>query len=181
MRHAAYRPQTFHFMKTTLDPATNCRPQGAAVLPPGTDARRRASNITEAVHEAVRRVHDRALRPVARADAGLAYHPKSLLSVLAYCYAWEVYSSTDIENWMMRDQVFREACHNEFPNARQLRNFRRHNGDALKECVAEALRWLSENTRANLPAPSDDERYTAEAQRRIEMARFVDSVELDGD
>jgi hypothetical protein len=166
---------------TTLDPATNCRPRPAVALPPGVDVRRRATSITEAVQDAVRRVEDGSLRPVARPDAGLAYQPKSLLSVLAYCYAWEVYGSEDIEGWMRRDVTFRKACHNEFPDARLLRKFRRYNSEAVEQCLTAALRWLGETSRAGLQVAGDEDQYAFEAQRRLEMARFIDSIELDGD
>lgn len=166
---------------TTLDPATNCRPPPAVALPPGTDTRRRATSITEAVQDAVRRVEDGALRPVARPEAGLAYQPKSLLSILAYSYAWEVYGSEDIEGWMRRDVVFRKACRDEFPDARLLRKFRGHNRGSIEQCLSAALRWLSQGHRADLQVPADEDRFALEAERRVEMARFIDSIELDGD
>jgi len=126
-------------------------------------------------------VNDNDLRRVARVDAGLAYQPKILLSIVAYCYAWEVYGSEDIEGWMRRDALFRKACRGEFPDARLLRSFRRHNSAAIEQCLAAALRWLAQNSGMAPEMTADEDRFTAEAQHRLEMARFIDCLELDGD
>jgi hypothetical protein len=82
---------------------------------------------------------------------------------------------------MRRDAIFRKACSQEFPDARQLRKFRRYNSEPIEQCLAAALRWLAQRSGTDLQVAGDDDRFAFEAQRRLEMARFIDSIELDGD
>ena len=98
---------------TTLEPERNLRPSTALNLvapdnAPATGPR----SLPEAVQEAVRSVDESTLHPVARLDAGLAFQPKTLLGLLTYCYARQIYGSAEIEEVLRRDVHFRQLCAN---------------------------------------------------------------------
>ena len=168
---------------TTLDSRTNMPPDPPRQhrplhSPTATGAR----SLAHAVEVAVRAVDDTRLVPVAPLDAGLALQPRSLLALLAYSYAQQVYCSADIEAGLRRDPNFCQLCHGTFPDARSLRRCRRENRAALMLCLTAALRFVADQkvaqgvvTRINEPNLAE------EANRRIIMAMFTDSMELDKD
>jgi transposase len=119
---------------------------------------------------------------VARIDAGVAFQPRTLLAMITFCYAKEIYGSEQIEDVMRRDTNFRQLCKNEFPDARLIRRFRRENRDAVQWCVMAAMQFLFEQKVANgTVSKVNDLEVIEEAKRRITMAMFIDSVELNGD
>ena len=157
------------------DPPRQHRPLHS---PSATSAR----SLAHAVEVAVRAVDDTRLVPVAPLDAGLALQPRSLLALLAYSYAQQVYCSADIEAGLRRYPNFCQLCHGTFPDARSLRRCRRENRAALVLCLTAALRFVADQkvvqgvvTRINEPNLAE------EANRRIIMAMFTDSMELDKD
>jgi hypothetical protein len=116
---------------------------------------------------------------VARQDAGLAFEPRTLLALLSYCYAREIYGSVDIEDVLRRDANFRQICHNEFPGARLIRRFRRENREALHRCLAAALRALAKGELAAEDGEAADAAIAEDATRRIMKAMFIDSMESE--
>ena len=111
---------------TRVDPKTSLR---AVVLAPenplpqsGTERR---TSLMQTVLASVRDLDEAALRRVASLEAGTAFQPKALLALLTYCYAREIYASSEIEGLMGRDVNFRHLCGQEFPGPRHLRRFRR--------------------------------------------------------
>ena len=167
---------------TTLEPRTNLRPSrtldSRIPVKSGTSGRQ---PLTQAVRSAVSEIEEGALQRVARPDAGLAFEPRTLLALLSYCYARDIFGSTDIEDVLRRDVNFRQICNNEFPEARVIRRFRRDNREALHRCLTTALRLLAESQ----PQPASGESLPAaiaeDATRRIMKAMFVDSMETDWD
>ena len=164
---------------TTLEPRTNLRP--SRTLETRCLGEARASDprsLTQAVRSAVRAIEEAALQRVARCDAGLAFEPRTLLALLSYCYARDIYGSAEVEDVLRRDVNFRQICHNEFPGARVIRRFRRENREALHRCLTAALRALAE------AAPQADNEAAGsavaeDASRRIMKAMFIDSMETD--
>ena len=164
---------------TTLEPRTNLRP--SRTLETRCLGEARASDprsLTQAVRSAVRAIEEAALQRVARCDAGLAFEPRTLLALLSYCYARDIYGSAEVEDVLRRDANFRQICHNEFPGARVIRRFRRENREALHRCLTAALRALAE------AAPQADNEAAGsavaeDASRRIMKAMFIDSMETD--
>ena len=167
---------------TTFEHKTNFRP-APAINPTARDSRaREALSLTQAVQTAVREVDETLLRRVARTDAGLAFQPKTLLAMLTYCYARGIYGSGEVEDLMRRDVNFRELCHNEFPDARVIRRFRRHNRELLHSSVMLTLQLLYEqNMTQGAIARINDLQIAEEANRRITMAMFMDTLDLDND
>src|SRR4051812_17048127 len=168
---------------TTFESKTNSRvtpsPNRAA---PNFRTSDEPASLVQAVQTAVRDVDDRMLRRVARLDAGVAFQPRTLLAMITFCYAKEIYGSEQIEDVMRRDTNFRQLCKNEFPDARLIRRFRRENRDAVQWCVIAALQFLFEQKVADgTVSKTNDLQVIEEAKRRITMAMFIDSVELNGD
>ena len=167
----------------TLEPKTDFRFNATLSLPDvatsGTPEPRR---LAQAVQAAVRAIDGSTLRPVSRRDAGLAFQPKALLALLSYCYALEIYGSGHVENLLSRDLNYRQLCQDQFPDARVIRRFRLENREVIQLCLTATLRFQVEQklqdgfvTRVNLAQLAD------EAKRRLIMAMFIDSMEIDGE
>lgn len=165
---------------TTLEPRTNLRPSrtlDTRCLGPAQASERRS--LTQAVRSAVRTIQGAALQPVARRDAGLAFEPRTLLALLSYCYARDIYGSAEIEDVLRRDANFCQICHNEFPGARVIRRFRRANREALHRCLATALLTLAEGEGQIAGDHTAKVATDEDASRRIMKAMFIDSMESD--
>ena len=169
---------------TTLEPKTSTR-RGTSLAAPMHELAAAAATdkptLARTVRNAVRELDENTLRPVARRDAGVAFQPRTLLALVSYCYARDIYGSTDIEEVMRRDTNFRAFCQNEFPYAQTVAVFRRHNREAIRHCLVAALRFLANHTGLN-GADSDvgEVQLVEEANRRILKAMFIDTMELDG-
>lgn len=165
---------------TTLEPRTNLRPSRTLDTRCLADAEASGRrSLTQAVRYAVRAIEEAALRPVARRDAGLAFEPRTLLALLSYCYARDIYGSADIEDVLRRDANFRLICNNEFPGARVIRRFRRENREALHRCLSIALRSMEEVGPQTVSAEAAEAARAEDVSRRIMKAMFIDSMETD--
>lgn len=165
---------------TTQEPRTNLQPSrtlDTRCLGEANASERRS--LTQAVRSAVREIEEAALQPVARRDAGLAFEPRTLLALLSYCYAREIYGSMAIEDVLRRDANFRRICHDEFPGARVIRRFRRENREALHRCLSAALRSLAEGAGQTVGDEAARAAMAEDASRRIMKAMFIDSMETD--
>lgn len=101
-----------------------------------------------------------------------------MLFLLSYCYARQIYKSTDIENFVLTDALMRRCCGDESPSAQDIRRFRCEHREALQFCLKSALRCLADyDLAAGLISKVDDARLEADANRRIISAMFVDSME----
>jgi len=167
---------------TTLEPRTNLRPSRTLDTRYAGEAKASGRrSLTQAVRFAVREVEETALRPVARRDAGLAFEPRTLLALLSYCYARDIFGSAEVEDVLRRDGNFRQICNNEFPGARVIRRFRRENREALHRCLTTALRLLAEGEPQTASRESTDVGIAEDATRRIMKAMFIDSMETEWD
>jgi hypothetical protein len=135
-------------------------------------------SVSQAVQLAIRGVEDHALQRVARADAGPAFEPRMLLVIMTYCYAKEIFSSADIEEFLRMDQRYRNLFRNEYPDARVFRRFRRENRQVLQSCLARTLRFvLSAALPPEAEAPGETQ-ISLEAAHRMTKATFIDSMEV---
>ena len=134
----------------------------------------------KAVEAAIRTVYEAALTRVTPWDAGLAFQPKSLLALLTFWYAQQVYGSTEIASRLRADLALRQLPEQEIPDARTLRRFRCANRDALDACLKRTLRYLAEEKiQQGFITHVSETHIAQEASRRIIMAMFTDSLELD--
>jgi transposase len=130
--------------------------------------------------------------------AGNPEHQSAMmLTLLTYCYATGVYSSTDIELGMQHDQMIRYLCSKSHVSSAVLLEFRRYGRHRIKHCLATVLQhvWelrfrdedadpmrdapfpgLSLGRRLNR-RPTPD--FAAEAEQRIARAVRTDSMAMD--
>ena len=165
---------------TTLDTSSSHRVARRLTLPPTPlpqvlDRSRAAATLTpaQAVQVAARAISRNLLNPVCAPGAGVAFQPRSMLAVPAYCYASEVYCSTDIEDFMRCDASIRELCGNEIPDASTLRRFRRHNREAIEHCLCEVLRQMAEQAGVHAAEAEIQER----AHQQLATAILMDMHE----
>lgn len=132
-------------------------------------------------------------RPVVAPGQPNALPPKSLLGVVAYCYAKGVYSSEEIEERMTADPTLRAATGNELPDAHAIRRFRRLNREAVRTTLEKFFRHVRAHARGTPPpsspnspppaAPADSGSTTImvrkEAAERVAQAVLIDSVSQD--
>ena len=168
---------------TTLEPKTNMRPCLARCpSKPCATGGAPARSLAQTVRAAARTVDENRLRPVAPLDGGLACQPRTLLTLLTYCYARQNYSSAEVVAQLRRDANFAPLCHDELPDARTIRRFRRENREPLQLCLEAALRFVAEQKVAEgIVTRVNEDQIVEEARRRIIMAMFVDSVDTDQD
>ena len=107
---------------------------------------------------------------------------RMLLALLSCCYARQTYRSADVAAAVNNDIVFRQRCLGGSPDARTIRRFRRKNRTALHACLVAGLRFLAqEKLEGGLINRICEKSLEDEARRRIIMAMFIDSMELDRD
>ena len=165
---------------TTLEPRTNLKPSRALDTRHLAEAKASGRrSLTQAVRSAVRAIEEAVLRPVARRDAGLAFEPRTLLALMSYCYARDIFGSAEIEDVLRRDANFRQICNNEFPGALVIRRFRRENREALHRCLTSALCSLAEGEPKTVDGEVAEAAIFEDASRRIMKAMFIDSMETD--
>lgn len=156
---------------TTLRAARSLMPP--QIRPDETNHRSRAAaaiSPAQAVQVAARAISRSALHPVCSPTSGVACHPRTLLAVLTYCYASEIYSSTDIEDMMRSDANFRTVCGNQIPDAQILRRFRRHNHEAIEHCLDRVLQLLADQAGTH---PTEVE-IMEQAHQQLHIAMLMD-------
>lgn len=166
---------------TTFELKIHVRPNPRLDIPSrDAPARTEPSSLAQAVQAAVRDIAEHTLWKVARTDSGLAFQPKVLLAVITYCYAQEIYGSEAVEDLIRRDAEFRQLCRNEFPDARLIRAFRKHNREAVQSCLVATLSHLAapEGALTRKLEPSEAE-LSEEADHRLAKAMFIDRMDLD--
>jgi hypothetical protein len=115
-------------------------------------------------------------------DGASGIEPGTLLALVSYCYASEVYGSDEVERLISLRPELSQFCPENPPDARCIRRFRRENREAIERCVAAALRHLAEQrVREGWLTRIHPAQFTIEAKRRLITAMFVDSMELDGE
>jgi hypothetical protein len=124
---------------------------------------------------------------------GQAFSESMLLTVLTFCYASQIYASSEIEDAALENETVRYLCARVFPAAGDLRHFRRGNAAVIKRCLIE-LFILAEgkfqvfddqfSTYATLSfgqmfSASRNWMFAAEVERRVTLAIQADSIALD--
>ena len=134
------------------------------------------------VLEAVEAI-DWSFPPLARAtrEAGEG-RPKTLATLLTYCYATNCYESRAIAEMVYTDATVRYLTANAFPEPRLLRRFRRQHRDILRQCLIQVFQKACRNKwgstyRPLPPALVRNLYFTAE--ERINRAVFFDGMTLD--
>ena len=87
-------------------------------------------------------VQDEAVRTAPTAEpAGRNpdWQPHVLLTLLTYCYAIGIYSSTEIELSFTQDLLVRHLCANTYPEAHRIRRFRRNHRRNIQRFLTEVF------------------------------------------
>ena len=131
------------------------------------------------------------------ADRNADFRPHVLLSLLTYCYATGIYSSTDIELSFTQDALVRHLCADTYPEAHRSRRFRRDNRQRIHRALAEVfqrawrIRCRLEESGSNEAVDfidpcfetevdcQDALPFAAEAEERINRAVRLDCWSLD--
>ena len=162
---------------------TGARAARAAPTPAfRSDFALRPRTVEQAIQLAVDAIADAALTPLS-ADAAQPFaQARAVLALLAGCYAQQIYSAATAASRAAGDPDFPWLWWEALPDASALRRFRVENHAAINRCLVAALRFQVEQkisagklTRINGPQLAE------EASRRIVMAAFADSMELDGE
>lgn len=139
-----------------------------------------ARTLREAIQAAVQGMNDGSLKPLAGSAARPYAQARAMLVLLADCYARHIYSSTKVASLARQEPDF--LCWEELPDAHALRRFRVENRGVIHRCLMAALRFLVEQRiLSGALTKVDGPQLVEEASRRIIMAAFADSTELDGE
>ena len=154
----------------------------AAASPDGqTNASARPRTIGEAIQMAVDAIDPATLKPLSPDAASPASQSRAVLALLVNCYVHQTYSSKNAATLAARDPEFPWLWWEDFPDARALKRFREENAVAIHDCLAIVLGMLAEQKKiAGILTKINGPQLAREASRRITMAAFADSVELDG-
>jgi hypothetical protein len=107
---------------------------------------------------------------------------KTLLGLLTFCYAREIYGTREIVARLCYEEGLRSLCDEVVPDGDTIRQFRSENRQALELCLQAGLRFQAEEKVARgLLAKVNEKRMAEEARRRITMAMFTDSMDLEKD
>ena len=164
----------------TANYEADVRSLAARYAPPGPKPDSAAPHsLAQAVEVAVHKVDTNFLRPIASTDARLAFQSRTLLALLTFCYARQVYSSTVIASQLRREFNSLRVHGDDVPDAPALLRFRCENRGPLSFCLKLALRFLAEDKiRQGIVTHVKEAHIEQEADRRIIMAMFTDSLEL---
>jgi hypothetical protein len=132
--------------------------------------------LAQAVEAAVRKLDGRSLVTVAGLQA------TALLAVLTFFYARQNYSSKEIAAHLQNDFNSVRILNDGFPDALLLKRFREANRGALAFCLESALTFLArEKIQQGSITHVKETNIAQEARRRITMAMFVDSLEIESE
>ena len=167
---------------TTLENESRLRP--ARVMPHSAFQNFLTPNprtLEQAIHKSVCAVGDEALKPWTP-DDGMFAQTRALLGLLTFCYARQIYASTDLSDIARRDEDFTRLSGEGVPAAKVIRRFRAENREVVHRCLVAALHFLVEQKISlGVLTKVSDAQLAEEANRRIIMATFLDSLELDGE
>lgn len=136
--------------------------------------------LEQTVQASVCALEDRSLKPLTPGDAGPFAQTRALLALLIHCYARQIYGSADVADLARRDKDFPRLCGEGFPDGQTIRRFRSENREVIHRCLMAALHFLVEQKISlGVLTKVSDTQLAEEASRRIIMAMFIDSMELD--
>jgi hypothetical protein len=155
---------------------------GRYVQAAGTKVQQYPQTLVEAVEMAVDQVDASWLCPITNADAGPAFQPRTMLGLLTFCYARQVYSSSDIAAQLRFELKPFWTNGIDLPDSLMLQRFRSENQGAITHCLKSTLVFLAEEKiRQGVVTHVKRAHLASEASRRIIMAMFTDSLEAPGE
>jgi len=137
--------------------------------------------LSQAIQIAVDGIEDGELCPLGAGAEHSLEQSRAILALLVNCYVNEIYGSTDVASLMEGAPGFSCRWWETLPDGHALRRFRSDNVRAIQHCLEEALRFRREQKiRSGFVTKVNGAQPAEEARRKITMAAFADSMELDG-
>lgn len=136
--------------------------------------------LVHAVEAAAGEIEESALASVTQQGSGIVFQARDMLVLLTFWYTHQVYGSAEIVTRLSRDLArFHFRCEH-LPDAQTLRRFRADNRAALHTCLTSVLCFLArEKMLRGIVTHVSESQLAEEATRRIIMAMFTDSLELN--
>lgn len=115
-----------------------------------------------------------------------ALRPQMMLTLLTYAYASSLYGSRDIESLLSSDPTIRYICAGSRPDQFAIRNFRRRNREAIRQCLVYVLKqcwaWKFDRAEADYAGyewfeTKLNEQLNGAANERIDTAIMFDRGE----
>lgn len=112
--------------------------------------------------------------------------PQMMLTLVTYAYASSLYESRDIESAIPTDATIRYICAGSRPDQFAIRNFRRRNREAIRQCLVYVLKqcWARKFDRGEADYAGYEwfetqlnDQLTAAANERIDAAIMFDRGE----
>lgn len=136
----------------------------------------------EVIQLAVDAVDNATLKPISPDAMSPLSQARAVLALLVNCYVHQIYSSRNAAALAARDPHFPWLWWEDFPDASSLRRFRQENHAAIHRCLTATLSMLAAQKKfAGALTKISGSQFGEEASRRITMAAFVGSVELEED
>ncbi len=141
----------------------------------------RPGTIGQVIQETVEEIMNDSFKPFSQNDSRPLAQARALLALLAECYAQQIYGSIAVARVAGRDPAFPWHWWEELPDARALRRFREAHRGEIHRCLVAGLRFQAvQKILAGALTKVDGRQIAEEAGRRITMAAFMDSLQLDG-
>ena len=105
---------------------------------------------------------------------------RAVLGLLVNCYLHQIYSSRKAAELAAHDPEFPWFWWEDYPDAPVVRRFREENSVMIHQCLTNALHLMAEEQNKFAGTINKiNGQHAREASRRITMASYVDSMELD--
>jgi hypothetical protein len=138
--------------------------------------------VRQAIEAAVDAIGDESITGLWPDEAPPFAQARAVLGSLTLCYARQIYHSAEAALVVARDLSFPCLFEGELPDERGLRRFRAENREAIHHCLTAALLFLvEEKISAGVVTKVNAAQVAEEANRRLIMAMFADSLEFDGE
>lgn len=108
------------------------------------------------------------------------YRPRTLLRLLTYAYATQVFGSLDIVRACYSDKFYRLVCEGQPPFPEELSHFRRRNHKLIQEILGQLFVRASQERSgpdSSRPSPEWKARLAECAASRLDTARHLDRVD----
>jgi hypothetical protein len=140
-----------------------------------------STSVAQVIDAKARAMPEKALVGI-KSEDGFSVDSHTFLAFLACCYTLKIYGSAEVAAAASKDVSFRDRCLDATLTARMVRRFRRKNRAVLHTCLVAGLRvQAAQKLQTRVIHKICERSLKEEACRRIVMAMFMDSMELDSE
>jgi len=134
------------------DHSTNLHLGRFAPSTPAAAPNDETTGVTVMIKRAAAETVQQGAKPVVPKDGG-ALPADEMLGAVSYCYAKGVFTSEEIEQKMLKDKELRAAVHDDVPDAKSIRRFRRLNHGAIQATLEKAFGFMRRKEKQALQKP----------------------------